>query len=228
MHHKLFCFWISSIIACDSKNTARGLPLFWFYFYWHWFWYICHWKLTMEVMEVTEKWTYGCDTVQWLCKISLSSVGHNRWKQCLQLHPTELATAKWNLLMNCVFLFMLNTTCSSYFPVFQEESEIFQLSKISNLTWQPAEGFCNFGSYKHCINITVPLRETDCLCFQTSGHSLPCHKYCLVIGSFLCLHHSLWVFSEIAWSAPMPSFRRTDHRRPDPTVSWTAEKTHSW
>lgn len=71
----------------------------------------------------------------------------------------------------------------------------------------------------------APPEKTDCLSFRAGSHSLPCHKYLLSLVHSSAFNRSLWVFSEIVWSAPGLSFQRTDHRRPDPAVSWTAEKT---
>lgn len=97
----------------------------------------------------------------------------------------------------------------NYFPVFQE-SEIFQHSKISNLTHQAAEHlygvkFCNYESYKHCINITIPLRETDCLSFQASSRSLPHHKY------LLSLVHSFAFTTAFEYFRRLPGLHRCFH-----------------
>lgn len=58
------------------------------------------------------------------------------------------------------FIYVEQNLLHYYIPVFQEESELFQHSKISNITQQGAEYlygviFCNYKSYKHCINITM-------------------------------------------------------------------------
>lgn len=131
----------------------------------------------------------------------------------------------WKLFWDCFYLCRTELAIFLFFKRSQK-----YCSKSWNITHQAAEFlfgviFCNYESYKHCINITIPLREIDCLTFQASNHSLPCHKYLHVTGAFLCLHHSLWVFSEIVWSAPMLSFQWTDHKRPNPAVSWVTEKT---
>ncbi len=115
--------------------------------------------------------------------ISLWSPEQNRYHNVYN-RIQQNSSVNRQLLQDCRFLFMLNKTCYCYFPVFREESETFQHSKISNITHQAAEYlnwviFCNNESYKHCVNITIPLREIDCLSFQASSHSLPCHKYLL-------------------------------------------------
>lgn len=142
----------------------------------------------------------------------------------------------WKLLWDCQFLFMLKRTCSHYFPVFQEESEIFQHSTISNITQQAAEYlygviFCNYESYKHCINITTSLRETDCLSFQASSHSLPCHKYCLSLvhssaftaafeyfrrlpGLHRCFHSSGLITGDLIQLCHEPQRKTTADKRP--------------
>lgn len=105
---------------------------------------------------------------------------------------------------------MLNKTCYCYFPVFQEESETFQHSNVSNITHQAAEYlywviFCNNESYKHCINITIPLREIDCLSFQASSHSLPSHKYPL------SLVHSSAFTTAFEYFPRLPGLHRCFH-----------------
>ena len=118
--------------------------------------------------------------------VFISITGTKQTQACLQQYSAEQSTMKWKHLWDCqiLFLFMSNTTRSWYFCVSPAELETSQRYKISNITKQAAKDaytgiFCNYESYKHCVNITNPLRAADCLCFRASSHSLPCHKYCL-------------------------------------------------
>lgn len=89
-------------------------------------------------------------------------------------------------------LYSCSTQLALVIFLFQEESDLLQHSRISNVTQQAAEYYTQqYFAITSPVNTTLilhcgdPFWEADCLSFQASSHSLSCHKYLLsLVNSF--------------------------------------------